>query len=189
MELKTWLKTQLFPPTTTEDDLLEFFPNLTIAEILQRSGEEAYALNQERSIKPPEPIPEPKPMATITPTTKPEPATNSPIAPFLAYTKTKRNLVYILFGMLLFFILPIEKRYYDSIHEIETSAELAKEQVKAIYQEAGSVYGNDYPLNMPYHRISVEKVFPLRAIMISFLSSLILIIIDPLAFFFKKSNY
>ena len=100
----------------------------------------------------------------------------------------KNHLIYILFGALLFLILPTERRYFDTENKLETSSELAKEQVKVLYQEKGSMIGNDYPVNRPLYFIRVEKVFPIRSILIIVLSSIILILLDLLNKSLKKKN-
>jgi hypothetical protein len=94
--------------------------------------------------------------------------------------KWKNYLVYILFGSLIFFILPVEKKYFDTVNKIETNLELAKEQVKVLYQDNGGGIHNEYPINMPLYIINVEKVFPTLAIIISSIISIILILINPL---------
>jgi MoxR-like ATPase len=100
IELKTWLKANLLSEDITESQLLQFFPNLTIQEVLATDGDGACELNlqreQEKSQQPePEPQPEPvAPVATPAPV-KPKPAPiqapvsqplpNDPLAPLLAY--------------------------------------------------------------------------------------------------------
>lgn len=95
-QLKGWLKANLLPEETTEAQLHQFFPNLTIAEIISMTGDEACDLNNFRELNKeqapePEPQPQPEPVAPVV--AKPAPVkapvsqtpTINPLDPLLAY--------------------------------------------------------------------------------------------------------
>lgn len=104
--------------------------------------------------------------------------------------KQKNNIIYVLIGVLLYIALPVERKYFINIQDEkenkkEITLELAKEMANVKVQIENRTSG---PTEFPFYEITVEKVLPIRNILISIVTIILISLLDPIRYI-KQSNF